>query len=107
MWALERGATVLEGGAVRFALWAPHAERVSVVVASGAGAGVHALEPHEGGVFAGVVERVRPGDDYVYRLAGAGTVERADPVSRFQPAGVQGPSRVVDPRAFASSDPGR
>ncbi len=40
---------------------------------------------------------------YRYRLDGEGPFP--DPASRFQPQGVHGPSRVVDPGAFAWLDP--
>jgi maltooligosyltrehalose trehalohydrolase len=37
---------------------------------------------------------------------GGAVVTRADPASRFQPDGVHGPSRVIDPSAFRWSDAG-
>ena len=58
------------------------------------------------GVFTARAEAaVAPvGSDYVYLLPGVGP--RPDPVSRHQPAGVHGPSRVVAPGAFRWSDAG-
>src|SRR5581483_2813624 len=106
MMPLARGASIEDGG-VRFAVWAPHAEAVSVRVRSGSRAGVRELVrgPDGHGVFEGTVEGVGADVDYVYRLCRAGgECERADPVSRFQPEGVHGPSRVVDPRRFRWSD---
>jgi maltooligosyltrehalose trehalohydrolase len=47
---------------------------------------------------------VGPGVDYFYVLPGVGP--RPDPVSRFQPAGVHGPSRIVDPASFRWTDGG-
>jgi maltooligosyltrehalose trehalohydrolase len=44
------------------------------------------------------------GDDYEFVIAGVGP--RPDPVSRLQPAGVHGPSRVVAPEAFRWTDAG-
>jgi maltooligosyltrehalose trehalohydrolase len=43
-----------------------------------------------------------PGDDYLFVLDG----DRAwpDPCSRFQPDGVRGPSRIVEPRSFVWND---
>ena len=32
LWSLERGATVLPDGGVRFCVWAPKVERVDVVM---------------------------------------------------------------------------
>ena len=46
---------------------------------------------------------VAAGDDYVFVLDGD---ELPDPCSRWQPAGLRGPSRVVDPRAFEWTDAG-
>ena len=92
---------------MRFAVWAPRAERVSARILSGRGTGVHRLEPNDDGVFSGIVAGVAAGDDYLFRLEGSwGACERPDPVSRFQPDGVHGPSRVVDPFAFAWTDSG-
>ena len=54
------------------------------------------------GEFWVLVKGIRAGTDYAYRTdAGA---ERPDPVSRFQPHGVHGPSQVIDPGAFPWSD---
>ncbi|HVF67905.1 MAG TPA: malto-oligosyltrehalose trehalohydrolase, partial [Pyrinomonadaceae bacterium] len=54
-------------------------------------------------VFEARVERVGAGADYFYVVNGN---ERPDPVSRSQPAGVHGPSRVVAPGAFEWTDVG-
>ncbi len=50
------------------------------------------------GIFELTVQRVRAGARYQYRLDGERY--RPDPVSRWQPEGVHGPSVVVDPGAF-------
>jgi maltooligosyltrehalose trehalohydrolase len=97
-WSLERGATVT-GAGTRFSVWAPAASRVTVVVD---GLGEHDLEARALGVFEREIPGVRAGTDYGFRLDGKEA--RPDPVSRFQPAGVHGPSRVVDPRAFRWTD---
>src|SRR5262249_26461984 len=54
------------------------------------------------GYYSGFLEDARPGDLYRYRLNEEGLYP--DPVSRFQPQGVHGPSRVVDPTAFSWTD---
>ena len=97
MGKLERGASVV-GGGVRFSVWAPRVERMAVL-ASGA---EHPMDPGDDGVFETVVPGLEAGADYFYRLNGE--YDRPDPVSRFQPKGVHGPSRVVDPSAFSWSD---
>ena len=102
LWSLDRGARVERDG-TRFSVWAPKAKRVDVVL-EGEGARSVALEGNEGGVFEGFVPRVRAGADYRFRLDGG--EPGPDPVSRWQPGGVHGASRVVDPRAFRWSDAG-
>ena len=54
------------------------------------------------GIFSAVVKEIGPGADYLYVIDDQ--KERPDPVSRFQPSGVHGPSRVLDPDAFQWTD---
>lgn len=85
------GAVPVGNGEVEFRVWAPNASSIAVRVN-----GVeHVLPGGSGRVPAAA------GDEYVYVLDGR---EWPDPCSRFQPAGVRGPSRVVDPAAFVWSD---
>lgn len=101
VWALQRGANIVADG-VRFSVWAPHVSEVHVQLARTDGkTETHQLEAH-GGVFDGIVAEAEAGTDYWYRLNGR--QDRPDPVSRFQPAGVRGPSRVVDPSVFRWTD---
>ncbi len=88
------GATYLGDMRCQFHVWAPFAQEVAV----------HSLSPKERivplerrdrGYHRGIIEGVKPGDRYVYRLDGQ--KERPDPASRSQPQGVHGPSEVVDP----------
>jgi maltooligosyltrehalose trehalohydrolase len=53
-------------------------------------------------MFQGESASMRPGDLYGYRVDGQGPFP--DPASRRQPAGVHGPSQIVDPQAFRWSD---
>jgi maltooligosyltrehalose trehalohydrolase len=55
------------------------------------------------GVFA-LETAALPGHDYTYRLDGR--PDRPDPVSRWQPHGVHGPSRIVDATAHRWGDSG-
>jgi maltooligosyltrehalose trehalohydrolase len=89
---------------VRFRVWAPHCERVEVHLVGPGPARRAALDRQPDGVFAGTVGGVGVGARYFYRLDDR--VDRPDPVSRFQPEGIHGPSAVVDPAAFAWSDAG-
>ena len=88
------GSELLPNGGVRFRLWAPAASRVSVVMEN-------LQEPMErkpGGWFEASVLSAGPGTLYRYRIDGGPLVP--DPASRFQPQDVDGPSEVIDPRAF-------
>ena len=82
------GAIPLHGGSVSFRVWAPRAERVAVRI----GGETHRLAPAADGTHGGTLRAV-PGDDYLYVLDGARALP--DPCSRFQPEGLEGPSRVV------------
>src|SRR5689334_202928 len=105
-WSLGRGASIIDDG-VRFEVWAPHADRMSVEVWNGARIVELPLQPIAAGVFAGFAPDVHAGADYRYRVTvGGRTLERPDPVSRHQPYGVHGSSRVVDPNAFRWTDDG-
>ena len=103
-WSLERGARVLEGAGVRFSVWAPAARRVEVVLGRESDAAAHELAPAPGGVFEGTVAEATVGTDYRFRLDSGTAVP--DPVSRYQPDGVHGPSRVVDDSTFGWRDAG-
>jgi maltooligosyltrehalose trehalohydrolase len=98
-WERPLGAVPGGDGTVEFRVWAPHPERVDVRV-RGAD---QELEPEGFGVRSARVEAAA-GDDYVFVLDGRAL---PDPASRHQPEGLRGPSRIVDPRAFAWTDQGR
>ena len=95
------GAAPLRDG-VRFRVWAPSAARLTLVVCDGQAAGEHDVLRDDDGVFETIVDRARAGDHYGYRINGGEL--RPDPASRFQPAGVHGPSQVIDPSAFQWTD---
>lgn len=94
------GAIAEADGSCSFRVWAPGAKRVEVHLL-GAGERHVALEREDSGYHAVRVEGVEPGCDYLYRLDGGR--KRPDPASRWQPAGVHGPSRVVE-RRFGWTD---
>jgi maltooligosyltrehalose trehalohydrolase len=98
VWSLSRGATIVPGG-VRFSVWAPKAKRVAVQLVDRA----HELSSSGGGAFEGILRQAGAGTDYRYVLDDK---PLPDPVSRHQPEGVHGPSRVVDPSAFRWRDAG-
>jgi maltooligosyltrehalose trehalohydrolase len=92
------GAAARPEGGVEFRVWAPRPRSVSVRL----GRSELALEPAGYGVWEGVLD-AEPGDDYRFVLDGRG---HADPMSRHQPQGLRGPSRVLDPGSFEWSDAG-
>jgi maltooligosyltrehalose trehalohydrolase len=94
VWQRPFGAVPLQEGGTEFRVWAPSATRVDVRLHGRD----HALSPLEGGVFAGEAF-ADPGDDYLLVLDGGAALP--DPCSRCQPAGIKGPSRVVDTSAFS------
>lgn len=60
------------------------------------------MQRRPSGYFEVDVSDVQAGDRYLYVLDGQ--VERPDPVSRFQPDGVHGPSQIIDPHRFQWDD---
>jgi maltooligosyltrehalose trehalohydrolase len=80
-------------------VWAPDAERVAVR----AGGADHALEPEGMGVWAGDVP-LADGDAYAFVLDGGDPLP--DPHAKWQPEGLRGPSRLVDPAAWTWTDEG-
>ncbi|VTU17040.1 malto-oligosyltrehalose trehalohydrolase [Variovorax sp. RA8] len=95
--AMPFGASLLEGGGVRFALWAPGVEQV--VLELGAAPSAHPMLRHGGGWHRLDLPEARHGDAYRFRLPDGLRVP--DPASRFNPDDVHGASRVVDPNAHA------
>jgi maltooligosyltrehalose trehalohydrolase len=79
---------------VEFRVWAPRPSEVTVLG--------YALHPAGYGVWEAVID-AKPGDDYHFVLDGR---RYADPMSRHQPTGLRGPSRVVAPDAFEWTDAG-
>jgi maltooligosyltrehalose trehalohydrolase len=98
---LGLGARVEPDGSTRFRVWAPKAERLAVNVLT-PGARAEEMQRGDGDVFEARIADVGAGSDYRYLINGE--LARPDPVSRWQPQGVHGPSRIVDPGAFAWGD---
>jgi len=94
------GASLRDGRTV-FRVWAPRCRTVEVALE---GRPPLPMAPGPDGVFELEVPGVGEGARYQYRLDGARY--RPDPVSRWQPQGVHGPSVVVDPTSFAWTDHG-
>jgi maltooligosyltrehalose trehalohydrolase len=97
---LPVGAEPAPDGGVHFRVWAPKRSAVEVV-AEATGAAT-ALDAEPGGYFSGTVRSAEVGDGYRFRLDGDVTL--ADPATRYQPEGPDGPSMVVDPGDFRWHD---
>ncbi len=95
------GAEPLTGG-VRFRLWAPRAESVSLQL-EGPSQSAAPMNREGEGWFALTTALAGPGTRYRYLIDGKGV---PDPASSYQPEGVHGPSEVVDPRAYDWNDLG-
>jgi maltooligosyltrehalose trehalohydrolase len=95
------GATRSADGHCEFLVWAPTASRVEVRLLGNPERQI-VLIPESHGYHQGAVEGVPPNALYFYRLDG--NQERPDPVSRYQPQGVHGPSQVTEVSDFDWSD---
>jgi maltooligosyltrehalose trehalohydrolase len=83
-----------------FRVWAPAAHQVDLVI----GRDRWPLQPESGGWWSVDRPGAGPGTDYLFSVDGG--EPRPDPRSPWQPAGVHGPSRVVDHAAFPWTDAG-
>ncbi len=99
----QAGALYEGNGICTFGVWAPHVQQMTLRVTA----------PHtydlpmvrdEQGHWRVRAHDVVPGCRYMYALDG--DRERPDPASQFQPAGVHGPSAVIDHEAFRWTDAG-
>ncbi len=102
-WSLELGAHVLGRQGASFKVWAPFCSQVEVKLLQGKHSLLTRMKKDPEGYFHAKVKEARPGDRYFYRLNGKD--DRPDPVSRFQPDGVHGPSCIIDPDGFKWTDP--
>ena len=105
IWELEFGASIRNGGQTEFRVWAPNVKSLAVRILGEQPRTIPMTRESTfgfGSEFVATVPGVGEGTDYFYVLDGER--ERPDPVSRWQPRGVHGPSRIVDPGSFAWSD---
>jgi len=120
IWQLRFGASVRDGS-VEFRVWAPKVRTMAVRILGETPRTIPMMGTPES-EFVVTVPNLGEGADYFYVLDGehgaeqgggdgggrdggeGGSKERPDPVSRCQPQGVHGPSRVIDPGSFRWSD---
>jgi maltooligosyltrehalose trehalohydrolase len=110
-WERRHGAVPLDDGTVEFRVWAPQPDGGE---SDGDGDGAarvvelelrgerHRLADEGFGIWSATLP-AEHGDDYRFVLDGTAL---PDPSSRWQPEGLRGPSRVVDPRRLARGDAG-
>jgi maltooligosyltrehalose trehalohydrolase len=91
------GAEVGEDGGVRFRLWAPAANTVSVVISGHRTKKVPMIAVGKGW-YELVTTDAGAGSRYQFEIDG--NLRVPDPASRFQPQDIHGPSEVIEPRAF-------
>ncbi len=96
------GATITADG-VWFAVWAPDAERVDLVIGRDPDGGSRELmDRNEQGIWALLMPGLGAGA--LYRYSVDGSEPTPDPRSRYQPEGVHGPSEVIDLDDFEWTD---
>jgi maltooligosyltrehalose trehalohydrolase len=84
-----------------FRVWAPLVANMTLRLVTAEGARDLPMQPQEDGYFAAHAS-AQAGDRYFYIPDSQKPVP--DPVSRFLPEGVHGPTEIVDPEKFAWSD---
>lgn len=92
------GASVVNGNACNFRVWAPNVRQVGVRLI---GDRDHVMTHEPGGYFS-LTLPARPGDRYFYLPGDHKPVP--DPVSRLLPEGVHGPTQIIDPEDFDWTD---
>ncbi|MDQ6655777.1 MAG: malto-oligosyltrehalose trehalohydrolase, partial [Verrucomicrobiota bacterium] len=98
----SQGAELRDDG-VHYRTWCKH-DRAAVMIVDAAGDTLRtiALESDGNGYFSGADVAGAAGDLYLYRFGDS--QGWPDPASRFQPAGVHGPSEVIDASTYSWTD---
>jgi maltooligosyltrehalose trehalohydrolase len=101
---VQFGAELCEHG-VSFRLWAPAQSKVDLILESSSGHELMrlAMQPESDGWFSVTTDAAATGSLYRYELHDGLRVP--DPVSRFQPQGLLGPSEVIDPHEYVWQTP--
>lgn len=101
-WKLDMGGNFLENGDVLFKVWAPRVHSVSVVNIAENKEIRSPMKAIGQGIFELTFEAPLSNFDYFFCINDLEL--RSDPVSRWQPFGVNGPSRLYNPLSFAWTD---
>ncbi len=89
-----------EPGGIRFRLWAPAQQRVTLVLENNSAE--ITMQRRDDGFFEAFVEGI--GEGALYRFALSDGSRVPDPASRFQPYDVHGPSETIDHAAYPWPD---
>src|SRR6185295_17011166 len=100
-WELRFGARPRDDRSVEFRVWAPNVTSLAVRILGDQPRTVPMTSSPDG-EFTTKVSDVNEGTEYFYVLKGER--ERPDPISRWLPGGVHGPTRIVDPASFRWTD---
>ncbi len=102
-WALRFGARPRDDRSVEFRVWAPNLTSLDVrILREGDQTRTIPMTGSADGEFVVTVSNVAECTDYFYVLDSQR--ERPDPVSRWLPRGVHGPTRIENPESFHWSD---
>jgi maltooligosyltrehalose trehalohydrolase len=96
--AMPFGTQVLEDGRVRFRLWAPGSDNVSLCIGQGPDELLLPMESQPLGWFECITNRAGPGTRYRFKVKD--DLRVPDPASRFNPDDVHQASEVISPQAF-------
>lgn len=88
------GAEIFSNG-VHFRVWAPNHSHVDLVIEDGQKPVHLSMKKEKNGYFSLLTDEAKEGTLYRYKLPGIGLC--ADPASRYQPQGPEGPSCVIQP----------
>ncbi|MFH1714844.1 MAG: malto-oligosyltrehalose trehalohydrolase [Elusimicrobiota bacterium] len=101
VWSLKMGANINSDNSVTFRVWAPSAKTITAEIVSQGNRSCE-MQRNDKGLWEGTFSQVNAGDKYYYKINNA--LLRPDPVSRFQPDGVHGPSQIIDPNEYDWTD---
>jgi maltooligosyltrehalose trehalohydrolase len=96
------GVLAQADGSIHWRVWAPHANRMELVLIDGTQRRNYPLAAEGHGYFGITLPDVAEGQRYAYRLPHGH--ERPDPRTLWQPDGVHRPSAVVRPNRFTWTD---
>jgi maltooligosyltrehalose trehalohydrolase len=101
-WKLRLGAWPTDNKTVQFKVWAPRYNDVSLVLVDDSGNRELPMTSDERGYWTLETDQAATGDRYFYKLDN--DYEFPDPVSRWLPDSIHGPTEIVDPEQYSWLD---